>query len=81
MTLESLQIQRMTYGANKGKMEGAIKFENPQGNVQIMLDDETCHRILVLCADGLVTTAKAVALDLTAEIINSATKSLEAPHE
>lgn len=82
MQLESLRLARNgKYTNNPGKLEGEITFENPKGKVQIILDDETCHKVLMLCAEGLVATAQTVAKDLTAEIINSATKVLAAPHE
>ena len=71
MQLERLDISRKDYGPNKGLMEGEITFKNPAGRIQLILNDDTCKKILELCAEGLVDSAKEVANHLTAEIITS----------
>lgn len=70
MELESLNITRVAWGDNAGKLDGNIMFKNPKGKVQIILSDSAAQRILEICAEGLVETAKIVANELTAEIIS-----------
>ncbi|MHB8744635.1 MAG: hypothetical protein ACYC9L_16150 [Sulfuricaulis sp.] len=69
MILESLNMQRQLWGPNEGKMEGKISFKNPDGEIQIILNNETCHKMLALCAEGLVKSAQEVALNLTASVL------------
>jgi len=77
MQLERLSMQRKCYGPNEGKLEGTISFKNPDGEIQIMLDDNSCHKILALCAEGLVNSAQQVAQNLTTAIITQTGPLLE----
>lgn len=76
MQLERLSMQRKSYGPNEGKLEGTISFKNPDGEIQIMLNDDSCLKILALCADGLVKSAQEVAQNLTASVITQVPKTL-----
>jgi hypothetical protein len=71
MQLESVNISRQCWGPNEGKMLGDITFKNPDGKIQLMLDDIACNKILALCAEGLVNSAQAIAKNMTASIISS----------
>jgi len=77
MQLERLTMQRKYYGPNDGKLEGTISFKNPDGEIQIILDDNSCHNILALCAEGLVNSAQQVAQNLTAAVITQTGPLLE----
>ncbi len=72
MELESLSMRRMTYGVNEGKLDGEIMFKNPKGKVQLMLNDETCQKLLSIVAEGMVEVTKDVASTLTADILTAA---------
>lgn len=69
MQLERLDIQLKSWGPNEGKLEGEITFKNPTGKIQLILDDATCHKILVLCSEGLVNSAQDVARNLTTSVL------------
>lgn len=71
MILEKLYMARQSYGPNIGKLEGELEFSNPKGKIQLILNDETCNKILGLCAEGMVQSAQQVAKELTAAIISS----------
>lgn len=70
MLLESLRIDRATYGSDKGKLSGRARFSGKEGAVEILLDDEKSRVILQVCAMQIVDTAKLVARDLTAECVD-----------
>ena len=77
MQLESLYMSRQRYGDNEGKLTGEITFSNPQGKIQIVLGAAICQRVLALCAEGLVETAKDVAQNLTRAVLEEAQPQLE----
>jgi len=69
MILQSLRMDRKTYGDDQGAMRGTATFTNDSGRVEIVLDDAKCKQILTICAMQIVDTAKAVSRDLTADLI------------
>jgi hypothetical protein len=70
MLLESLRMERKTYGADEGKVTGRARFSGKDGAVEIVLSDEKCRTILQVCAMQIVDTAKQVSRDLTAECVD-----------
>ena len=65
MKLKRLNITR----GWQGNLEGKLEVEGDVGAVALNLTEELCQRILVACADSIVSTAKQVAMDLTREAL------------
>jgi hypothetical protein len=76
MQLNSLKIERQKWGRNEGQYVGVIKFDNEVGNVSIKLSEEKCKELFMVCADGIVETAKVAARELTCSVIEHK-KSIE----
>jgi hypothetical protein len=73
MKLESLQIQlEPSYSDQAGQYTGRVTFENERkGVVKLSLSPELSNRILAVVADELVATSRMVAMELTAQCIES----------
>ncbi len=70
MQLKQLQITRSEWGADKGKLSGAVKFMGPHGQVKLPLDEQLSQDILKICADGVVRASQQIATELTADVMN-----------
>lgn len=68
MILKSLNIYRNYEGITSGR----IKFQNELGEIELILNDEACNKMLHICAEQLVESSKEVAQNLTANIIEYA---------
>ena len=78
--LQSLSVSRPEWGDNKGKLEGNIVFNGPHGKVQLPLDEQMSKEIVAVCAEALVRSSRAVAENMTADIINDV-PALNAPED
>ncbi len=67
MSLRKIEIEIVTYGEKKGTYEGEITFDSPTGSVGLCLNDEQCAKMFAVVADGVIETAKEVALILVEE--------------
>lgn len=76
MKLESLHIYTAGYGSNE-HLAGAIKFSNANGNVELTLRQEHMRPVLEAVAVCLAESAKAVANDLTADVISASAGAIE----
>jgi len=74
MQLKELKIERKTWGKDEGKHVGKASFDNELGLVAIKLTPELCNEIFRLCADGIVSTAKEAAKELTFSVIEHQAK-------
>ena len=54
MILDQLQITRETYGKDKGRLRGRVKFASGLGSIELELGDEVSRAIVRVCADGIV---------------------------
>lgn len=77
MKLESLRI-RENYG-NRDQYVGEIEIKGEAGKLALVLNHEQCRKLLDVVADAMVETAKAVAMNLTAECITVAAERIEGP--
>jgi hypothetical protein len=69
MILEKLEIELERWGANKGKYKGEARFAGEAGSVSLNLTPELCDKMFLVCAEGIVTTAKEAAANLTCSVI------------
>ena len=69
MYLKKLEIELGRYGKDKGKYTGRAIFDNELGVVSLNLTPEMCDEIFKVCADGIITTAKEAANNLTCAVI------------
>lgn len=71
-----MQIQQMimtanSYGPDKGRLTGSIKFANDGGEITLNIDQASCDKIVKLCAAALVESANKVANLMAADVIES----------
>lgn len=78
MILKKLEIRLMTYGPHEGQHVGTATFGGDAGEVTLNLNQDHIEQLFLVCADGIVDTAKAAARHLTARVIEHR-KSLEEP--
>lgn len=71
MMLDTLYLSRDTFGPNKGRLTGRVKFTNGAGEIQLNLAPDTSEKILAIVADALVDAARETAQAMTAQIINA----------
>ena len=71
MMLDTLYLSRDTFGQNKGRLTGRVKFTNGAGEIQLNLAPDTAEKILAIVADALVDAARETAQAMTAQIINA----------
>lgn len=61
-------------------LNGTVKFVNKQGDeIKLRIGTGASQRIMAIVADELVNASKAIACDLTAEILNSTQPQLTGP--
>lgn len=70
MHLKSLHLHRYSHESN---LHGSIEFFTKEGEIKLELRPEHITSICSVVADSLVASAKSVAEDLTASIINNQT--------
>lgn len=70
MILEDLRIELNRYGPNKGKHTGTAKFSGEAGDVTLRLTPDLCDKMFAICAEGVLTTAKEAANNLTCNILD-----------
>lgn len=78
MRLKTLHIYTV-WSSEGDKLTGTIQFENSLGEIQLNLSPEQISRILPVVADSLVASAKEVATELSATVIEQSQLQLEAP--
>ena len=61
MRLMKLQIERNTYGPQKGTFAGEATFHGDNGKITLNLNEHHIEQMLLVCADGIVDVAKAAA--------------------
>ena len=77
MNLKRLEInKRESYQSNPGQLEGSIKFESDTGEITLRLTPDHIQQIINVCADSLVVVSKAVAEELTSNVIEASVKPL-----
>lgn len=69
MILTKLQIEKKRYGEDVGKYVGVAQFAGKAGDVALNLTPEMCDKIFLVCADGIMETAKEAATLLTCNVI------------
>lgn len=69
MILKNLRITLMDYGQNKDKYVGTAEFTGDTGTVNLNLTPAHCEQIFRVCADGILSTAKEAASNLTTAVI------------
>lgn len=72
MKLESIRLHAPSQYEDWRGYRGEIVFDGPKGKVQINLTDALSTRVLNACAEELVSAARAVATELTANVIETA---------
>lgn len=72
LRLDSLSINLMDYGPDKGKYIGKACFKGQYGGIDIALSPSISQNILRLCAYALVENSRAVAETLSAQVIEQA---------
>lgn len=78
-TIKSIRLDSETYGINKGKLSGEIKFENEYGEIKITVDPAKAADIIRILAPALVATAQGTARMMLDQIEHQA--ALQAPIE
>ena len=76
--LNKLSVTRAEWGDNKGQLSGTVEFTGPHGKVELPLDEQMSKEIVAVCAEALVRSSRAVAENMTADIINDV-PALNAP--
>jgi hypothetical protein len=71
MILQKLEIERERWGTEKGKFKGRIAFENDKKRIEMTLPHDMSERILRVCGDALVDSAKELSSELTADCIEA----------
>lgn len=69
MIFKKMNIERVTYGADKGKVLGQIYFDGEAGSVCLNLTPDLCDKLFLICAEGIIKTAKEAANNLLANCI------------
>lgn len=69
MILQKLEIELARWGEEKGKYVGKAVFDGEAGSVALNLTPELCDKLFLICADGILTTAKEAAANLTCNVI------------
>lgn len=70
MQLKKLELERVQWSTVKedvGKVMGKIVFDGELGEVHLKLNNELCHRLFLVCAEGIVGVAKEAATALVCE--------------
>ena len=76
MELSSLYLTRCSYGEHKGQVSGEIIFAGDAGKVTLALGPKEAQEILRICAVRLVAQSQEIAVNLTAEVIESSSTPL-----
>lgn len=61
MKLLRLSIERHTYGEKKGTFSGEATFTGETGKITLNLNEHHIEQMLLVCADGIIESAKAAA--------------------
>ena len=61
MKLLRLTIERHTYGEKKGMFSGEATFTGETGKITLNLNEHHIEQMLLVCADGIIESAKAAA--------------------
>jgi hypothetical protein len=69
MVLTKLEIEIERWGEHKGKYTGKAFFAGEAGDVSLNLTPKMCDQIFLVCADGIMETAKEAATNLTHNVI------------
>lgn len=69
MKLRALFLSFDQYGANAGRYTGTAEFMSNSGKVEINLNSALSEKILSLCAEGIVDSAKELATCIVQEAI------------
>lgn len=71
MILEKLEIERQSYGPDKGKFKGSMRFANERSRIEMSLTHDVSERLLKVVGEALVDSAKELATELTSDCIES----------
>lgn len=72
MQLKTLYITRSEYGSDKGTLSGRVSFTSGMGEVGVNIDEQACHSILNICAEGMARATSEIGRAMTADILNAA---------
>jgi hypothetical protein len=80
MRIETIHLYRNGYSEGD-PLKGHIQFSGANGKVDLTLKQEHIAGVLKAVADAVITAAREVSANLTAEVIEHEQKLLEAPSE
>jgi len=73
LVLKRFEVNRNpSYVSEPGSYSGEVVFDNDGSSIKIRLDAQLSSEILKLCAESMTRATKALANDITAQIINQA---------
>lgn len=75
MHLTRLNIRR----DYSGNLSGEIEVAGDAGKVSLSVNDDLCQRLIETCASELVSVAKTIAREMTAELITATKRDELAP--
>lgn len=70
MQLKKLELERVGWSIVKedvGKVMGKIVFDGELGEVHLKLTPDLCHKIFLVCAEGIIGVAREAATHLVCE--------------
>lgn len=77
MKLQSIYMNRESYGPNSGKLVGSITFATPGGKVELAMGEKQCERICAAMAENVVEVAQEVADNLVANVFENVNLAIE----
>lgn len=70
MRLKKLTLERCEWAVEKeriGQVFGIVIFDGELGEVHLKLTPDLCHKLFLICADGIIGVAKEAATNLICE--------------
>lgn len=67
--LHRLSVVREEYGPNKGQLRGTIQFNSHGGETILYLNEEASKKIVDICADQIVLSAKTLAENMSKDVL------------
>ena len=74
--LETLHISRITYGENKGKLEGRIGVASQSGKIELILTEEQSEAIVGVVSDCLVSYSRDIADQMNVALLEGTETAL-----
>lgn len=70
--IKGIFLSMISYGPDKGKLEGSIEFLNNHGEMKVRVNNEQAEKIVAVLADNLVKTAQETASLMTSQVLQQA---------